>query len=496
MTSEVRLPTNALVILVGPSGSGKTTWAEEWFRSDQVVSSDRVRELVGAGEHDQRAGTDAFDVLDLVVERRMRRGLLTVVDTLGLDRVRRRGWIAAAGRHGRPCHAVVFDVGERECRRRNRGRDRPVPAKVLTGQLGRVAQARAELVEDGVDQLHELGPATVVAPVFAFSPEWARRQQETPMTLRFGLHIPTFDGPGDSSDMAGQLSTLAAQAEEVGFTSLWVMDHMVQIPQFGRAWDPILESYTTLGYLAASTTAIRLGTMVTGITYRNLGHLGKIVATLDVLSGGRAMCGVGAAWYEREHRAYGWGFPPLRERYELLEDALQFLPLLWGPGSPPFSGRRFSATEAVCYPRPLQEHVPILVGGSGERRTLRLAARYADACNLFGEAEVVRHKVEVLHKHCREADRDPAEVTVTQLSTIVCAPDRDALSDRVEALRGTETAEGWMARTNAGTVEDHIGRFRAMTEAGVQEAIVSLRDLGHAGAVERFAPVIDAFRPQ
>ena len=494
MTSEVRLPADALVILVGPSGSGKTTWAGEGFRPDQVVSSDRLRELVGAGENDQRAGTDAFDVLDLVLERRLRRGLLTVVDSLGLDRSRRRRWLEAAARHGRPGHVVVFDIGERECRRRNRGRDRPVPPKVLSGQLRRFGDARDELADDGADHIHEVGPATVVAPAFTFSPEWARRQQEAPVTLRFGLHIPTFDWPGDSAAVAGHLGEVAAQAEGVGFTSLWVMDHMVQIPQFGRAWDPILESYTTLGYLAGRTSTMRLGTMVTGITYRNLGHLGKVLATLDVLSGGRAMCGLGAAWYEREHRAYGWRFPPLGERYKLLEDALQFLPLMWGPGSPPFPGRRFSAAEAVCYPRPLQDHLPILVGGSGERRTLRLAARYADACNLFGEPAVVRHKVEVLHQHCRDFDRDPAEVMVTQLSTILCAPDRAALAERIDALRGDEQPERWAARTNAGTVEDHVGRFRAMAEAGVQEAMVSLRDIGLPGAVERFAPVIETFR--
>jgi F420-dependent oxidoreductase-like protein len=491
--ASIRLPSNALVVLVGPSGSGKSTWAARWFRPDQVVSTDRVRELVGMGEHDQRAGTDAFDVLDMVLDRRLRRGLLTVVDSLGLEAARRRAWLAAADRHGRPCHVVMFEVVDREARRRNRERDRPVPAKILTGQLRRFATVGEELAAENYDGVHSAGPAVVVPPVFAFSPHWKALQEEDPVSLRFGLQIPVFDWSGGNELMREQLSAVAGQAEEAGFSSLWLMDHMLQIPAMGRAWDPILESYTTLGFLAARTSSVRLGTMVTGITYRNIGHLGKIVATLDVLSGGRAVCGIGLAWFEREHKAYGWPFPPRRERYELLEDALRFLPLMWGPGSPSFTGHRFAAAEAVCYPRPLQEHVPILVGGSGERRTLRLVARYADACNLFGEPEVVRHKVEVLRRHCEEAERDPAEVTVTQLSTVMCGLDDDDVARRVDALRGDEPPESWAARAKAGTVDDHVGRFRALAAAGVQEAVVSLADLGQPGAVERFASVIDAF---
>ncbi len=137
------------------------------------------------------------------------------------------------------------------------------------------------------------------------------------------------------------------------------------------------------------------------MTYRNPAHLGKIIATLDVLSGGRALCGLGLAWHREEHAAYGWEFPSTAERYALLEDTLKLLPLLWGPGSPAFDGDRVIVPEAVCYPRPLQEHVPVLVGGGGERRTLRLAARYADAANVMGDISAVRHKAEVLRSHCR-----------------------------------------------------------------------------------------------
>src|SRR3954447_14981423 len=238
----------------------------------------------------------------------------------------------------------------------------------------------------------------------------------------------------------------------------------------------MLESWTTLGFLAAVTERIRLGTLVTGIAYRNIAHLAKIVATLDVLSGGRALCGLGAGWFEREHRLYGWEFPPLRERFARLEDALELLPLMWGPGAPRFEGRTTVVEEATCYPRPLQERVPILVGGSGERRTLRLVARHADACNIFGDPDTVRHKVAVLHEHCAAEGRDPAEIAVTHF-----APAR--------AIASGEPREG----QGAASVEEHVGRYRELAEAGVRTAIVGLSDAGGAASVERFAGVIAAF---
>jgi alkanesulfonate monooxygenase SsuD/methylene tetrahydromethanopterin reductase-like flavin-dependent oxidoreductase (luciferase family) len=190
------------------------------------------------------------------------------------------------------------------------------------------------------------------------------------------------------------------------------------------------------------------------------------------------VCGVGAAWFEQEHRAYGWDFPPVSRRFQLLEDALRLLPLMWGRGSPSFEGSVVNVPEAVCYPRPLQERIPILVGGSGERRTLRLVAEHADACNLFGDVATVRHKLDVLRAHCADVKRDPGDIRVTHLSTVLVTDDA---VDRVPP------------RTVAGTMEDHVGRFRELAEAGVQTAIVRLADLDE-GSVERFAAVIDAFR--
>jgi F420-dependent oxidoreductase-like protein len=452
------------VVLVGPPASGKSTWAADQFRPDQVVSSDGMRALVGEGEHDQRAGKDAFDVLDLVVERRLRRRLTTVVDSLGTDAKRRRGWVAAAERAGVPSVAVVFDVDAGRCRARNRERDRPVPARVLSSMLAAWPGVRNGLATEGFAAVHPAGPVTVVAPDLVDAPAAAARQKEDPMPLAFGLQLPRFGWPGGPPETGDRLTEVAAAAEGVGFTSLWVMDHMMQIPSVGPHWEDMLESYTTLSFLAARTTSARLGTMVTGVTYRNIAHLGKIVATLDVLSGGRAICGIGAAWFGREHAAYGWRFPPVSERYALLEDALELLPLMWGTGAPAYSGRTIEIAEAVCYPRPLQERVPILVGGSGEKRTLRLVARHADMCNLFGDPDTVRHKLDVLHDHCAAEGRDPADITVTHLGT-----------------------------ADAPTVEDHIGRYRRLAEAGVQAAIVSFPEPATPEAVSAFADVIAEF---
>jgi alkanesulfonate monooxygenase SsuD/methylene tetrahydromethanopterin reductase-like flavin-dependent oxidoreductase (luciferase family) len=206
------------------------------------------------------------------------------------------------------------------------------------------------------------------------------------------------------------------------------------------------------------------------------------------------VCGLGLAWFGAEHAAYGWDFPPVGVRYALLEDALQLLPLLWGPGTPSFEGRVIKVPEAMCYPRPLQEHVPILVGGGGERRTLRLVARYADACNLFGEVPTIRHKIGVLHRHCAELDRDPATVEVTHLGTVLVGADRAELAATIERLKPKRvSAERFAHQVNAGPIDQHVGRFHQLGEAGVRTAIVSLPDVEEPGALERFARVIAAF---
>ena len=491
----LRLPAPCVIVLVGASGSGKSTWAQNNAPADSIVSSDRLRAMVGTGEHDLRASADAFDVLELIVERRLKRQLTTVIDTLGLDAERRAKWREAATRHGLPIFAFGFDVSAREARVRLGSRGRAVPGSVVKQQIAAWHSVRDHLADEGFAGV-VIDPDVVefVAPQFVDAPQRAQQQREAPVTLRFGLQIPSFTWPGGAAEIGARLRDIAQAAEEVGFESIWVMDHLRQIPVVGPEWHDMLDSYTALGYMAAATDRIKLGTMVTGVTYRNIAHLGKIVATLDVLSGGRAQCGIGAAWFRQEHLAYGWPFPPLSERYALLEDALRLLPLLWGPGSPSFEGSRIRVPEAMCYPRPLQPRIPILVGGSGERRTLKLVAQYADACNLFGEADVVRHKVEVLHRHCDVVGRPASEIEITQLSSVLVVDHRDRVDDAVAALRPPNVnPQRWATRVNAGTLDDHVGRFRGLADAGVDVAILSLADLGDTMPVERFAPVIAAF---
>ena len=299
----------------------------------------------------------------------------------------------------------------------------------------------------------------------------------------------------DFEDIEATLVEIADRAEQAGFRALWVMDHFRQIPQVGRAWDPMLEAYTTLAYLAASTSTIRLGTLVTGIEHRNVGLLAKIIATLDVLSGGRAECGIGAGWFDAEQAAYGYPVNDNRTRLDTLEDALQALPLLWGPGSKSFEGKVISIPEALGYPRPLQDPVPILVGGGGEKRTLRMVARYAHASNLMGDLDTIAHKISVLHDHCQEVGRDPDEITITALSPAVHATSGADLADLVERLRGqNQSAEAFADANRAGTTDEFVHHYSAMAAAGVQRACVALTGNDGPERVEAFGEVIAAFR--
>ncbi|MGZ0151149.1 LLM class flavin-dependent oxidoreductase [Kribbella sp. WER1] len=479
---ELKLPSPCLVILVGPGASGKSTWAAEHFGAELVVSSDRLRALVGSGEDDIAASADAFALLEEVVGQRVRRGLTTVVDTLGLDRERRTGWLAAARAAGMACVAVGFDTPAEECRRRNRERAaKRIPADALTAQLRTWRRVKDELADEGYDDVLAPAAARVVPTAFVESTAARVRQAEAPVGLRFGLQLSSYTHPGGRAATATWLREVAERAEAAGFDSIYVMDHFRQIPQVGRAWEDFLESWTTLGYLVACTGRARLGTLVSGITYRNVGHLGKLAATLDVLSGGRAVCGVGLAWFEAEHKAYGWRFPPVAERYALLEDALQLLPVLWGPGNKPFHGKVLDVPDTTCYPRPLQEHLPVLVGGSGPR-TLRLASRYADAVNVFGDIAAVRERAKHLTK----------PIELTHLSTTLVGKDRNQLDQLIRTLRPRNVnPEKYAATVNAGTIDDQIGRFRELSEAGVSEVMISLPDLS---TIEAVAEVISAFR--
>ncbi|MFI7586798.1 TIGR03560 family F420-dependent LLM class oxidoreductase [Spongisporangium articulatum] len=499
----LRLPDPVLLVLVGASGSGKSHWAGEHFRPEQVVSSDRLRAVVGEGPRDLEASADAFDLLERIVAARLGRRLTTVVDTLGFDDERRAAWLRLAVAHGMPCVAVAFDTEPAECRRRNaaRGPADRLSQAVLTAQLKRYTQVRVGLAVEGFTDVVTPQPVRVVpaaftpaaAPAAAPAPGPAGRASE-PSVIRFGLQLSRWDVPGGPAELGPRLADVAARAEAAGFDSIWVMDHFRQIPQLGRAWEDMPESVATLGYLAAATRRATIGALVHGITYRNVAHLAKVVATLDVLSGGRARCGLGAAWFEAEHTAYGWPFPPAAERLDLLEDALQLLPLLWGPGAKPFTGRVLQVPDTTCYPRPLQAHVPVLVGGSGERRTLRLVARYADACNLTGDVPTVRRKLAVLAEHCATVGRDPADVETTHLSTVLVARHTAELDAELAARRPARGHARWAAATNPGTVEDHVLRARSYVDAGVQHLIVSPVGVWDSPALERYGEVIAAVR--
>jgi len=237
--------------------------------------------------------------------------------------------------------------------------------------------------------------------------------------MRLGVHFANFTLPGGPEAIGPTLAATAQAAEDIGASWFTLMDHWFQMEELSSATDPMLEGYTGLGFLAGRTERITLGLLVTGVTYRHPGLLAKIATTLDVLSGGRAMLGVGAAWYEREHLGLGVPFPTLFERFERLEETLQICRQMWSADDGPYTGAHYQLAETVCVPPPIQRPgPPVLIGGSGERKTLRLVARYADACNLFamagGPAEV-RHKLEVLERHCAEADRDPATIQKTIL---------------------------------------------------------------------------------
>ncbi|MFE1927113.1 LLM class F420-dependent oxidoreductase [Streptomyces asoensis] len=227
--------------------------------------------------------------------------------------------------------------------------------------------------------------------------------------MRVGVHINQFGGTGGAAALGAELAAAGAAAEAAGVSRLSVMDHYFQMEFNGGAEAPMLEAYTTLGYLAAHTSTVRLGALVTGVTYRHPGLLAKIATTLDVLSGGRASLGIGAAWYDREHEGLGVAFPPTAERFERLEETLRIVLRMWDPKDDgPFEGAYYRLAETLCVPAPVSApHPEILIGGGGERKTLRLVARYADACNLFASTpEEVRHKLDVLRGHCAAEERD------------------------------------------------------------------------------------------
>jgi F420-dependent oxidoreductase-like protein len=253
--------------------------------------------------------------------------------------------------------------------------------------------------------------------------------------MRIGLQIPSFTFPGGPERIGPTFARMARDADQAGLHSLWVMDHFFQIPVVGPPEEPMLESYTALSYAAALTEHITLGTMVTGVTYRHPGILVKTVTTLDVLSGGRAWLGIGAAWNEEESRGLGVAFPPTAERFERLEETLKIAHQMWKGDESPIQGRHYTLERPLNSPPAARRpHPPILIGGTGEKKTLRFVAKYADACNLFDNDELPR-KLDVLREHCEREGRDHAEIEKTSLTFLPTAgPSVDQAVDSVGRL--------------------------------------------------------------
>jgi F420-dependent oxidoreductase-like protein len=234
--------------------------------------------------------------------------------------------------------------------------------------------------------------------------------------MELDLHVARFDWAGDPSGIGPGVVGLARRSEALGIRTLSFMDHWFQMDWMAPAEDPMLEGYTALGFVAGCTSSLRLRLLVTGVTYRHPGLLAKTVTTLDVLSQGRAELGIGAAWYEREHRGLGVPFPSTAERFERLEEAIQICLQMWSDDNGGYKGKHYVLEETLCSPMPVSSPRPrIMIGGSGERKTLRLVAEYADACNIFGGPDEVAHKVDVLRRHCDAVGRDPNEIEVTAM---------------------------------------------------------------------------------
>ena len=262
--------------------------------------------------------------------------------------------------------------------------------------------------------------------------------------MKIGLQVPNFTWPGGPAGISKKLAEIASAADEAGFYSLWVMDHFFQIGSrnpgslLGPAEDEMLEGYSVLSYLAGLTKNVKLGTMVTGVIYRHPGILAKTVTTLDVLSNGRAYLGIGAAWNEREALGLGIPFPEVAERFERLEEALQIVQQMWSGERAPYHGKHYQLAETLNSPQPLSRpHPPILIGGSGEKKTLRLVAQYADACNLFTgtDFEALRHKLDVLKEHCERLGRDYTTIEKTSLETVSLEPGRMSAADVITQCR-------------------------------------------------------------
>jgi F420-dependent oxidoreductase-like protein len=308
----------------------------------------------------------------------------------------------------------------------------------------------------------------------------------------YGLQLPDFSWivDADPPTTMDRLRASAEAAEQAGFSSLWVMDHLMQLPPLGGPAASILEGYVTLGALAAVTTRVELGTLVTGVTYRNPALLAKQIATLDAISGGRIILGIGAAWYDTEHVAYGWDFPPVKERFERLNEAVAICRGMFDNETFSYTGSHYTVAEARVVPRP-QRRIPLMIGGSGEKKTLRMVAELADVCNIGGTASVVGRKLAILDEHCAAVGRDPSAVKRTSMTSLFVSAN-DAERDNLRGMLNYDGDSGVRDQMIIATADEATEHLAAIVAAGSDELIVNLPLIKSVDAIHTAADVLKA----
>lgn len=305
--------------------------------------------------------------------------------------------------------------------------------------------------------------------------------------MKFDIQHPNFNFDGTGSEVSESLRQLVTAAENLNYDSFWTMDHFHQIEVIGQPEEPILEAWTTIAYLAGVTSRIKLGTLVTGIVYRQPSVLAKIGASLDVLSKGRLFMGVGAAWNDDESKAYGIPFPPVEERMQRLEEALEIIHKMWTEDQTTFNGKHYQLKDAICNPKPIQKpHPPIMVGGGGERMTLKLVARYADACNLFGSPQTIRRKLDVLREHCKAFGRNYDSILKTKLSHVMIDEDKQALKKRIAKEFESVSEDTKTEYLISGTPSEVKSHLKELDQAGIECLIVSFEPSRELDAMKLF----------
>jgi len=306
--------------------------------------------------------------------------------------------------------------------------------------------------------------------------------------MKFGIQHPNFSYDGKGEQIVESLRKLTSTAERLSYDSFWVMDHFHQIQNVGEPSEPMFEGWTTLGVVAGFTSQIRLGTLVTGNVYRHPSVLAKVGATLDVLSKGRLFMGIGAAWNEEESKAYGIPFHSTKERFRRLEEAVQIIQLMWTKEKASFIGHFYRIQDAYCNPKPIQKpHPPIMIGGGGERETLKLVAKYADACNIFGSPATIKRKLDILREHCKTVGRDYNSILKTRLGVVLMDKDKVALGKRIGERLKNVPEQMRAEFATIGTPEEVRRQVELFRDAGVEYFITSFEWDREVQVAEQFA---------